>query len=96
MPVLLYCCDRYKTVSCQYSQYHQNDSWKREGMFAGRRRHLLALANIVWDVFPHKIHHGSKDIRGLDGPKVATEQYIISYQTSVNTKEYMVLCWCWR
>ena len=34
---------------------------------------------------------GSKDISGLDGPKVATEQYIFSCQTSGNLRECISL-----
>ena len=37
----------------------------------------------MWD-------HRSKDSSGLDGPKVATEQYIFSCQTSGNLRECMV------
>ena len=36
----------------------------------------------MWD-------HGSKDINGLGGLKVATGQYIFSCQTSVNPRECM-------
>ena len=49
----------------------------------GWERNRKALACVVWD-------HGSKDISGLDGPKVAAEQYIFSCQTSSNLRECMV------
>ena len=52
------------------------DSWEQN---------WKALACILW-------HHRSKDISGLDGPRVATyfEQYIFSCQTSGNLRECMV------
>ena len=46
---------------------------------------MEALACIVWD-------HGSKDISGLDGPKVAAGQYIFSARVIFGSA--WSPCWC--
>ena len=58
--------------------------WSGETAFIdGWEQNWKALACIVW-------HQGSKDISCLDGPRVATEQYIFSCQTSGNLRECVV------
>ena len=49
-----------------------------------------ALACIVWD-------RGSKDNSGLDGPEVATEQYMYSHvRHLVILRSAWSPCWCLR
>ena len=78
--------------SRQYHQYRYFDGWEREGSVfrVGKtafidswEQNWKALGCLVW-------HHGSKDISGLDGSRVATEQYIFSWPTSGNLRECMV------
>ena len=65
-----------------------------KGRLEWGKQHLLTVGTELESLSMHSV--GSLDSSGLDGPKVATEQYIFSCQTSGNLRECMVSLWCLR